>query len=282
VPPLVAFVISFLTSMGGMSGAFLLLPFQMSFLGYTTPSVSATNHLFNVVAIPGGVYRYWKEGRMVWPLTWAVLAGILPGVLVGAYVRVAWMPDPARFKPFAAAVLFYIGARMVWDLGRKRAHTSRAPRAPLSTVTVTHSNWRRLAYSFGGEEYAVAVPGIVAVSLAVGVVGGIYGIGGGAIIAPLLITFFKLPVHTIAGTALMGTFVASAAAVVFYQVLALLYPDLAVAPDWMLGVFFGVGGAAGIYLGARCQKLVPAAAIKWMLAAVTLLAALRYVFSSLV
>ena len=57
VPPLVAFVVSFFTSMGGVSGAFLLLPFQMSFLGYTTPSVSATNQLFNIVAIPSGVIR---------------------------------------------------------------------------------------------------------------------------------------------------------------------------------------------------------------------------------
>jgi hypothetical protein len=33
IPPLVVFTISFFTSMGGVSGAFLLLPFQMSFLG---------------------------------------------------------------------------------------------------------------------------------------------------------------------------------------------------------------------------------------------------------
>ncbi|MFO8088425.1 MAG: ATP cone domain-containing protein [Desulfatiglandaceae bacterium] len=29
-------------------------------LGYTNPSVSATNHLFNIVAIPSGVYRYYE------------------------------------------------------------------------------------------------------------------------------------------------------------------------------------------------------------------------------
>ena len=75
VPPLVAFVVSFFTSMGGVSGAFLLLPFQMSFLGYTTPSVSATNQLFNIVAIPSGVIRYIREGRMVWPLTVVVILG---------------------------------------------------------------------------------------------------------------------------------------------------------------------------------------------------------------
>lgn len=33
VPPSVSFVTSFFTSMGGVSGAFLLLPFQISLLG---------------------------------------------------------------------------------------------------------------------------------------------------------------------------------------------------------------------------------------------------------
>ena len=104
IPPVVAFVISFFTSMGGVSGAFLLLPFQMSFLGYTNPSVSATNQLFNIVAIPSGVYRYCREGRMVWPLTWVVVAGTLPGVFVGAFVRIAYLPDPKAFKLFAVSL----------------------------------------------------------------------------------------------------------------------------------------------------------------------------------
>jgi uncharacterized membrane protein YfcA len=52
LPPVVAMVVSFFTSMGGISGAFLLLPFQMSVLNYTDPSVSGTNFIFNIVAIP--------------------------------------------------------------------------------------------------------------------------------------------------------------------------------------------------------------------------------------
>jgi len=102
VPPLVAFCVSSFTSMEGVSGAFLLLPFQMSFLGYTAPSVSATNQLFNVVAIPSGVYRYFREGRMVWPLASLIVAGTLPGVLLGVVVRLRWLPDPKNFKLFAA------------------------------------------------------------------------------------------------------------------------------------------------------------------------------------
>ena len=301
IPPLVAFVISFFTSMGGVSGAFLLLPFQMSFLGYTNPSVSATNQLFNVVAIPSGVYRYCKEGRMVWPLTWIVVAGTLPGVFIGAVVRVAYLPNPRHFKLFAAGVLLYIGLKLLRDLLKKnsdnsnktnserrflevvRRHRSKAAGRGISqnslrpVVKVTHFNLKRLGYTFYDETFDVSFWGIFTLSFFVGIVGGIYGIGGGAIIAPFFVTFFGLPVYTVAGAALMGTFVTSVAGVTFYQAIARFYPNMSVAPDWFLGILFGLGGAAGMYLGARCQKFVPAKAIKWMLAVIIVFTALKYV-----
>jgi len=301
IPPLVAFVISFFTSMGGVSGAFLLLPFQMSFLGYTNPSVSATNQLFNIVAIPSGVYRYYKEGRMVWPLTWVVVIGTLPGVFIGAFVRVTYLPNPTHFKLFAAAVLFYIGLKMVRDLLKKktgnsnkisseqqfqdmvRRHRDKAAgqktvnQKTLKTIKVTHFNLRRIGYTFYDEAFDVSFWGIFTLSFIVGIVGGIYGIGGGSIIAPFFVTFFGLPVYTVAGAALMGTFVTSVAGVVFYQIIAPFYPDISVAPDWMLGILFGLGGMAGMYLGAYCQKFVPAKVIKWMLAGIIVLTATKYI-----
>ncbi len=299
IPPLVAFVVSFFTSMGGISGAFLLLPFQMSFLGYTTPSVSATNQLYNIVAIPSGVYRYYKEGRMVWPLTWSVVFGTLPGVFIGAFIRVTGLRDPRHFKLFAAAVILYIGIKMVRNLLKTKSgnikaderpgHTA-APLAtstggplhatfgnPAATVSITHQNLRRFGYSFQGSTYEVSVPGICLLCFIVGIVGGIYGIGGGSIIAPFLVTFFGLPVYTVAGAALMGTFVTSVAGVTFYTALAPFYPQISIAPDWLLGILFGLGGMAGMYLGARCQKFIPSKIIKWMLVCIMLSTALKYV-----
>ncbi|MFH2046765.1 MAG: sulfite exporter TauE/SafE family protein [Pseudomonadota bacterium] len=300
IPPLVAFVISFFTSMGGVSGAFLLLPFQVSVLGYSNPSVSATNQLFNIVAIPSGIYRYCKEGRMVWPLAWVIVVGTLPGVFIGAVVRVAYLPDPKNFKLFAAFVLLYIGARLIRDLLSKNskgadktlsenrfqdmvrnhriatAQSDKSGFEAIPAVKVTHFNLKRLGYKFYGEQFDVSFWGIFVLSFVVGIVGGIYGIGGGAIIAPFLVTYFGLPVYTIAGAALMGTFVTSIAGVAFYQAIAPFYPNISVAPDWFLGILFGLGGMAGIYLGARCQKFVPARVIKWMLAGIITLTALKY------
>jgi len=274
----------------------------MSFLGYTSPSVSATNQLFNIVAIPSGVYRYWKEGRMVWPLTWIVVAGTLPGVLLGAVVRVNYLPNPKQFKIFAAAVLLYIGVKMIRDLLSKNSGAQSKAQSEKrfqemvkkqqtrekdgdnvirSAVKLTHFNLNRFGYSFYDEMFDVSTFGIFSLSFIVGIVGGIYGIGGGAIIAPFFVTFFGLPVYTVAGAALMGTFVTSVAGVVFYQIIAPFHPNLSIAPDWLLGILFGLGGMTGMYLGARCQKYVPAKAIKWMLAGIITSTALKYAFEAL-
>ena len=295
IPPLVAFAISLLTSMGGVSGAFLLLPFQVSVLGFQTPAVSATNHLFNMVAIPGGVWRYAREGRMVWPLTWIITLGTLPGVLIGAIVRVHYLADPGDFKLFVGLVLLYLGGRLVGDLlwprrinpwstlvetqFQKRFGNAGKDRAQdeLPRVVVKEFSVFRLVYEFCGQRFDLSTSRLALLSFVVGIVGGIYGIGGGAIMAPFLVSFFCLPVYTAAGAALMATFVTSVAGVVFYQLLAPFYPGIAVGPDWILGLLFGVGGMAGMYCGAMFQKYVPAKTIKLILAVAILVPAVSYI-----
>lgn len=301
VPFVAGFLVAFFCSMGGVSGANLLLPFQMSFLGFTSPAVSATNHFFNIVAIPSGVYRFIREGRMVWPLTWMVIAGTVPGVFVGVFARVHYLPDPTHFKFFAGIVLLYIGIMMISALIKKPAPGTDAKSAerrfqeltnqylksseaarktgqkPLPTTEVKKFGMNRMEYTFYGESFFVNPLIILSLSAFVGIIGGIYGIGGGAMIAPIFVAVFNLPVYTIAGACLMGTFLTSLTAVIFYQVIAPFYPHLAVAPDWVLGLMFGFGGAVGMYLGARVQKFVPANIIKWILVFILMSTAIRYI-----
>jgi hypothetical protein len=146
----------------------------------------------------------------------------------------------------------------------------------LSAVKVTRLDLKRVGYDFYGEQCEAPTWGIFTLSFLVGIVGGVYGVGGGAIIAPFFVSFFNLPVYTVAGAALMGTFITSVAGVIFYQAIAPFYPNMSIAPDWLLGILFGVGGMAGMYLGARCQKYVPPRAIKWLLAGIILLTAAKY------
>jgi len=301
LPPLVALVVSTFTSMAGVSGAFILLPFQMSVLGFTSPAVSSTNFVYNIVAIPSGVYRYFKEGRMAWPLTWVVIVGTLPGVFIGYYLRTLYLPDPRAFKLFVGLVLLYIGSRLLYELtGRAQAsktklseldkkfaeraklikeqrHSQAAaglpPEAVVKTVTF---NFKIIEYEFWGERFRFSVPAMLLLAFLVGIIGGTYGIGGGAIIAPFCVAVFHLPVYTVAGAALLGTFLTSIVGVFFYSVLPSVN-GVSTSPDWALGFLFGAGGFAGMYLGARLQKFVPQKFIKLMLGTMIVSLALKYI-----
>lgn len=272
--PVVMFVVSFFTSTGGVSGAFLLLPYQMSVMGIVTPSASATNQLYNVVAIPGGLRNYIKDGKMLWPLASAVVLGSLPGVFAGAIIRLEFLPDPTNFKLFAGLVLLYLGCRLVLSIFKKEK--TRRPTGN-QKIEVVSSNIKKLTFRFDGDEFIAPIIPIFVLSLLAGTVGGIYGIGGGAIMAPLLIGIYGLPAHAIAGAALAGTFSTSVAAVAFFQFLSLFYSGTTVAPDWKLGLLFGVGGLLGIFLGSKFQKYFSQTLIKIILTISILFIAGKYI-----
>lgn len=274
LPPGVAFVISFFTSMAGISGAFLLLPFQVSVLGFAVPAVTATNFLYNVVGTPGGVWRYLSERRIPWPLVIAILGGTLPGVLLGYYFRVRFLPDPRAFKLFVGLVLLGVAARLVVDLARRPS--ARPPAREPAAVCQVSCGFRTASFSFMGRRYAFSVTGLGLTSLAVGILGGIYGIGGGAILAPFCVTALGLPVYAVAGAVLAANFTTSLAGVGIYSLIP-LGQGQAIPPDWLLGIFFGLGGLAGMYLGAKCQRFVPEKPIKVILAVIVLTVAVGYV-----
>lgn len=304
IPPLVAFLVSMLTAPAGVSGAFLLLPFQVSVLQYSSPSVSPTNLIYNIVAIPGGLYRFIKEGRMAWPLTWVVTVGTLPGVFVGSWVRIMYLPDPRAFKLFMGAVLLYLGLKLVSEFtsGSKnkkaqnkvleqkfkerveqlKAESSKkiAAGIPADAIIKTKIfSMKKIEYEFWGETYSFGTVTIFVLALVVGLIGGIYGIGGGAIIAPFCVSILGLPVYTVAGAALAGTFLTSIAGVAFYSILAVtsIGATTNVSPDWALGALFGVGGLLGTYCGAYIQKYLKEKIVKTIMAALIMFLALHYI-----
>jgi uncharacterized membrane protein YfcA len=158
-----ALIIATITSPAGVSGAVLLLPFQVSVLGTPSPAVTPTNLLYNVVATPGALYRDWRQGQTGGTLTRQLLIGTLPGVVIGSVIRVELSPGPEAMDAIIAVVLI-----------------------PLGTSLVV----RRTAANRSGT--AALLP-LVPIAAVVGCVGGIHGIGGGSILAPILIGSGRSP-----------------------------------------------------------------------------------------
>lgn len=268
VPPIVSFLISFLCASGGISGAFLLLPFQVSILGFTTPSVSATNHLYNVFAIPFGVYRYWKEKRFYYPLTLIIILGTLPGVVMGYFLRISFFEELKRFKLLVGLVLLVIAIRLIYEFLVVKKETKFSPDPPKTIIF----GWKTLKFTYSGETFTLNSTFITFLAFVIGIIGGIYGIGGGALMAPILLAFFRIPAYVFAGATLAGTCITS----IFGVIIFTLGGN---PPDWLLGLLFGIGGALGLSLGARIQKYMPQRLIRIIIMIAVLFISFRYVIS---
>ena len=264
LPLLAAFLVSAVTTPAGVSGAFLLLPFQVSVLGFTSPAVSPTNLIFNVAATPGGIYRYARDGSIYWPLARIIVLGSLPGVFVGALLRVTVFADPRAFRFFVGLVLIYLGLRLLLETFGSASGSSADATGSSPLFELSGSRNYLLLLAFG-----------------VGVMGGIYSIGGGAIIAPFLVAIFRLPVRAVAGAALVGTLVTSVAGIAFFEVLAQVGSAPDASPDWLLGLTLGLGGLLGTYAGARLQRRLPETGIKATLGLLVLLLAASYLLAPL-
>jgi uncharacterized membrane protein YfcA len=249
-----AYVIAVVTTPAGISGAVLLLPFQVSVLGTPSPAVTPTNLLYNIVATPGGLYRYWRQGQKGGRLSLVLIAGTLPGVIAGSVIRVKLLPGPRVFDLMIAAVLIPLGTWLAVTRPAKAGERD-----------------RRVRY--------IPIPATVLVGLAatVGCVGGLYGIGGGAILAPVLIGLGRKPAQ-VAPAALASTFVTSAGGVITFTILS-LHQHIPVAPDWPTGTALGVGGLAGGYTGARVQSRMPDVFIRRLVGVLVIAIGAYYLYS---
>jgi hypothetical protein len=250
---LCAFLLTLVTTPAGVSGAVLLLPIQLSVLHVPSPAVTPTNLTFNVASIPGGLMRFRHERRLFNELTWLLVSGTLPGVVAGAVIRVELLSSSGAFTLVAAGVLLPLGLWLA--LGSQRL-----PPTPRASPSRRARRW------------------IWALSLAVGTVGGIYGIGGGSLLAPVLLAL-GYSAYEVAPATLAATFLTSIGGIATYQVLQATHGG-AIASDWALAAFLGAGGFLGSYLGARLQRHLPEHALRRLLGLIACLVAARYIQTS--
>jgi len=250
-----AFVVSALATPAGISGAVLLLPFQVSVLGTPSPAVTPTNLLYNVVSTPGALYRYRRQHQTDGRLVLILITGTLPGVIAGSVIRVELVPGPRVFDLLVSALLLPLGILLAITrpgLARDPARPRRPRRIP--------------------------APVLVVLACLTGCAGGIYGIGGGAILSPILIGSGR-PAADVAPATLASTFVTSLGGVITFTILAT--GKSPATPDWPTGIALGIGGIIGGYIGARMQSRLPDTLIRRIAGVLAAAIAVRYLWSGL-
>jgi uncharacterized membrane protein YfcA len=110
---------------------------------------------------------------------------------------------------------------------------------------------------------------LAAIGTLAGLFSGLFGVGGGAVIVPLLVLWLAYEEHSATATSL--------AAIVFIAGFAALTQGLYGNVHVLDAVLIGVPAVAGVLIGTRVQQRLPARTVSLLFAAVLVLSAVELI-----
>jgi uncharacterized membrane protein YfcA len=238
----IGFAIGTFGTLIGAGGGFILVPLLL--IGYHFPPPDAVGTSLSLVflnALSGSI-AYLRQRRVDLSLGWRFALATLPGAVGGAYVTRTL--SSRAFGQAFGVVLMVVAVYLF--LGRTAGPSARADSRHLVDA------------SGGAHHYRVDVWKGVVVSLAVGVISSIFGIGGGIIHVPFLIVVLGLPVHVATATSHFVLSISAFAGALTF--LALGHVDLPTVG------LMGAGILVGAQLGARMSIGTSAGLIRRVLA----------------
>jgi hypothetical protein len=219
---------------------------QLSVLHAPSPAVTPTNLRFNVVAGPGALLRYRKQGHLTGPLTGCCCSE--PCQAWSSERSSGSSRSPASTRSSWSSPRCYCR----WGCGSARRRLVAADtRLPGRWQPARSSHWRWRSASSAGSTASAADPRWDRSSSAAAT------------------RSSRSP------AALTSTFLTSAAGATTYALIGLSTTG-DITPDWTVGLLCGLGGLIGSYLGARLQPRLPETALRLPLGVLATALALLY------
>lgn len=243
-------------SLVGLGGGVIIVPAliflsQWSGLVAISPQM-ATGTSLAVVAVSSlsSSIAYYKQRKVDTASALLFFAGSGPGSIVGAFLnaRLSGGGILIGFGVFLIAVSFLLMIRNKLGKRQMRWTVERTYTDPLSGETHTYGYTKSLA---------------IAIAFAVGLLAGLFGVGGGALMMPALLILFHFPVHVAAATSMFMIFLSSmpgSAMHAHYGQIEWLYAALLAPGAW-------IGGKIGAWLSLKLRIRTLALLLRLMLIA---------------
>jgi uncharacterized membrane protein YfcA len=217
-------LVGFTLGLIGGGGSILAVPLLVYVVGVPSPHVAiGTSAVAVAASAAANLFGHARAGNVKWSCAIVFAAFGAIGAAGGA--ALGKMVDGGRLLAMFGVLMVVVGLLML----RPRQSAGDAG------VRLTLANAPRL------------LPLLIGFGLAVGVLSGFFGIGGGFLIVPGLVAATAMPLICAIGSSLVAVTAFGVTTAVSYGVSGLV--------DWRLAVLFVVGGAAGgalgIWLGTR-------------------------------
>lgn len=179
----------------GAGGGFIIVPALLLVYHATPQQASGTSLAVVFVNALSGTLAYVRQGKVDFRTGWRFALATVPGAIVGVYLQTFF--SGRFFSALFGLLLLVIAGFLNLRPDATRATLHRFGGGPLPPGYVH----RTIVDAHGeGYEYAFNMRGGIALSVGIGFLSSILGIGGGIIHVPAMVFLFDFPAHLATAT----------------------------------------------------------------------------------
>ncbi|MEM3088196.1 MAG: sulfite exporter TauE/SafE family protein, partial [Candidatus Bathyarchaeia archaeon] len=245
---LIAFGAGVISAIIGVGGGFLVVPILVLVFGLSSHQAVGTSLVMIIFTALSSTLAYAWQRRIDYKTGLALTLGTVPGAIIGAYVT-KFITAKGLASLFGV-FLIIVAIRMIMKSG-KEEETSKDP------AMRTHRWHRKLVDSKGVSfEYTANIRVGVALSFLGGFASGFFGVGGGAIMVPVMALGVGIPMHVSVATSMFIMIFTSISGTAIH--LALRHILFEYAACLIIGIIGGtqLGAIVARKLEARTLKMV--------------------------
>lgn len=264
--------IGFISGLFGVGGGFLLTPLLI-FVGVPAPVAVATSAVHIAASSVTGALTYWRRNALDVRLGTVLILGGLFGTIAGVFffnqMRRLGHLDLVITLAYVTLLLSVGGLMFVESIGamvQRRAGKAMPPRSGGGKAWYERMP---LVMNFPRSKISISIIPLGILGILIGFVGTVLGIGGGFLVVPALIYFFRVPTSIVVGTSLYQILVTMVAA-------TLLHAMVSQAVDVLLALTLVVGGVIGAQFGTRAGQALKGEQFRLLLALLILTVGIRF------
>jgi uncharacterized protein len=285
----------------GEAAGIFALPYQMSILQFSTPSVTPTTQLLTLLNPIGALLGFYRTRQTNWDFALWVCVGGMTGALLGPFMRLTVLSDSKPFTVTVGLALAVTGVHLciaAWRSVRSEAgfegRFSAAVRGALAAgrspsglprdtaIETVSKSGGRLTIAYWGERWTMSMPVLFLVGFGVGVISSMLGVGGGFLLVPIFAAFYGLPIYVLVAASIPYVISLSAVSLITYSVVVPFLTGERLPAEVSWGLFASAGGILGAWCAAKTQRFVPQSRLKLMLGVITAVAGALYILGGFV